>query len=53
MSCEPLFKNFSNSSSIYRAVFQQIDIEDATENGGGPTLRMFGVTQVSFVRFFL
>ncbi|EKM50426.1 uncharacterized protein PHACADRAFT_104509 [Phanerochaete carnosa HHB-10118-sp] len=26
-------------------VFQQIDIEDSTEYGGGPTLRMFGVTQ--------
>ncbi|GJE91144.1 delta DNA polymerase [Phanerochaete sordida] len=26
-------------------IFQQIDIEDSSEHGGGPSLRMFGVTQ--------
>ena len=28
------------------AVFQQIDVEESTESGGAPTLRMFGVTEV-------
>lgn len=27
-------------------VFQQIDIKDSTDSGGGPTLKMFGVTEV-------
>jgi hypothetical protein len=35
-------------------VFQQIDVEDASEVGGGPvTLRMFGVTEVCSVVLYI
>jgi hypothetical protein len=33
--------------NVDSSVFQQIDIADSSENGGGPALRMFGVTEVS------
>jgi DNA polymerase delta subunit 1 len=36
-------------STYHLVVFQQIDVEECTESGSAPTLRMFGVTEVRFI----